>query len=176
MRVSAFTLLVGTSWLLVAAVSAQQPLPSAGRISFASLKSNVEQAVDTGRVRELNLRASAEPSPSAARTFALAGERRLPGRIRRERNPQLSSDRLVVVVRDGEARELTWQIVLNPWMVRLETPDASGLLSGRTFETRDQPWTLAVPDLVEARSITIYEPRWTGSEYELDPIGHFQVP
>lgn len=164
----------------VSPLGAQAPAGSAS-LSFDTLKDSVVQAADTGAIRELSVRstsAAATPSVPAVRssTFTLLADRRGPGRVRRERNPQLSDQSLVVIVRDSERRDLSWQIVPNPWVIRLEVPDATGRLSGQVIRQTPADWSVTVPDLPGARSVGIYEPRWNGDVYLLDPLGDIQVP
>jgi hypothetical protein len=162
---------------------AQTPSPS---LAFDALKNSVPQAVDTGSIRELTVQPSASSPPAgpssgaqgiaARRSFALTGERSTIGRLRRERNPQLSDQSLVLIVRDADGRDLSWHIAPNPWIVRAETPDATGRLSGRILDQREQAASFTVPDIQGARRVTLYQPRWSDGQYVLDAIGDVMLP
>ena len=94
--------------------------------------------------------------------------------MRRERRPQLSYDRLVVVLRDVEGRELDWRIVQNPAILRAEAPGPDGQLTGQEIELDDVELSIAIPDIATADHVELYRPRWTGTEYTLDSL--VQVP
>jgi hypothetical protein len=162
---------------------AQTPSPS---LSFDALKTSVPQSVDTGSIRELTVQPStassaAAPSGAAAgnavrRTLELTAQRRIMGRLRRERNPQLSDQSLVLIVRDADGRNLSWHIAPNPWIVRAETPDPTGRLTGRILDQREQAASFTVPDIQGARRVTLYQPRWSDGQYVLDAIGDVMLP
>ena len=150
--------------------------------SFRSLVSEVSQVQDVQFIRELRIewsRIDASESASVAgggatQALTLVDERVVPGRLRRERRPQLSYDRLVVVLRDSFGRELDWRLLPNPAIVRAEVPGPNGQLSGQIIELDDVELLITVPSIATADHIHVYQPRWTGSEYMLDSLG--QVP
>ena len=107
--------------------------------------------------------------------FALLEQRVVPGALRRERFPQLSSDRLVVVVRDAAGRELDWRLVPNPGIVRADAPGPDGRLQGGTIEVDSVELSIAIPDVAGADRVYIFRPRWTGTEYLLDPFGQVRL-
>lgn len=96
------------------------------------------------------------------------------GALRRERRPQLSYDRLVVVLRDSQGRELDWRLVRNPAILRAEAPGPDGQLTGRVIELDDVELSIAIPNIATADHIELYRPRWTGAEHMLDSLA--QVP
>ena len=113
-------------------------------------------------------------SDGATQAFTLVDERVVPGGLRRERRPQLSYDRLVVVVRDSAGRELDWRLVPNPAILRAEAPGPDGRLTGRVIELEDVELSIAIPNIVTADHIQVYCPHWTGTRYMLDSL--VQVP
>ena len=58
--------------------------------------------------------------------------------------------------------------------MRAEVPGPNGQLTGRMIELDDVELLIAVPSIVTADHIRLYQPRWTGSEYMLDSLG--QIP
>ena len=107
--------------------------------------------------------------------FALLEQRVVPGGLRRERFPQLSYDRLVVVVQDAAGRELDWRLVPNPSIVRADAPGPDGRLRGGTIEVDGVELSIAIPDVAGADRVDIFRPRWTGAEYLLEPFGQVRL-
>lgn len=165
---------------LTRALSAQasQEGPAAPR-SFRGLVSDVPQARDVQRVRQLRIATvGVEPdagSTAQTRMFALLEQRVVPGGLRRERFPQLSYDRLVVVVQDAAGRELDWRLAPNPGIVRADVPGPDGRLRGGTIEIDSVELSIAIPDVEGADRVDIFRPRWTGSEYLLDLVGQVRL-
>jgi hypothetical protein len=89
----------------------------------------------------------------------------------RERDPQIAADDLVVVALDAQNREVAWQHVKDPRIVRSEEPGPDGLLSGQVFHRTDAELVLRVPDDIVPVTLSIYEPRWNGSDFTLRPVG-----
>ena len=150
--------------------------------SFRSLVSGVAQVPDAQLVRELRIAWSETSPPPGAdvaarepRTLALIDQRVVAGRLRRERFPQLSQDRLVVVVQDAAGGELDWRLVPNPALVRAEAPGPDGRLQGRVIELDNVVLSIAIPAIQGAHEILLYRPYWNGAEYLLEPFGQVQI-
>ena len=156
-----------------------QSLPSAR--PFSSLKANVAQVTGSNEARELWIQWTTPRAQSAAArqrspgAFTLLGQTRFSGAPRRERQPEPSANDLVVVVQDADGRDLDWRIVPNPRLLRLETPDQDGRLSGRTIERDEVEMLLYIPDLPGADRIQIFSPVWNGTDYTLDPLGQLTI-
>lgn len=160
---------------------ASQGGPAAPR-SFRGLVSDVPQARDVQRVRQLRIatvgaegEAENTAQPAQPRMFTLLEQRLVPGGLRRERFPQLSYDRLIVVVQDAAGRELDWRLVPNPGIVRADAPGPDGRLRGGTIEVDSVELSIAIPDVAGADRVYIFRPRWTGTEYLLDPFGQVRL-
>jgi hypothetical protein len=165
----------------VSMAAATQGEPPSFR-SFRSLVSGVGQVSDAELVRELRIAWSETSPPPGAdvaarepRALALIDQRVVAGRLRRERFPQLSYDRLVVVVRDAAGRELDWRLVQNPGIVRAEAPGPDGRLQGGAIELDSMELSIAIPDVAGADRVYLYRPHWTGTEYVLEPFGQVRV-
>ena len=123
----------------------------------------------------------ATPPAAGARTAAapsmvVVSDQSLPGAVRRERQPQLTTDQLVVVQRDPDGRALDWMMVPDPRLVRAEVPGADGRLTGRIVQRDDTELMVAVTRLPATVTLSIYQPRWTGTEYLLDLVGEVALP
>jgi hypothetical protein len=113
--------------------------------------------------------------PAAARRGGVAtllppAQRPLAFPLARERDPQLAPDRLLVVAVDSAGAPIDWRIVADPRVVRSETPDATGLLSGTVLTYSEAELRVAIAGSAEVRELRIYKPRWTGDAWVLDPI------
>ena len=165
----------------VSMAAATQGEPPSFR-SFRSLVSGVGQVSDAELVRELRIAWSETSPPPGAdvaarepRALALIDQRVVAGRLRRERFPQLSQDRLVVVVQDAAGDELDWRLVPNPALVRAEAPGPDGRLQGRVLELDSVELSIAIPAIQGAHEILLYRPYWNGAEYLLEPFGQIQI-
>lgn len=146
--------------------------------TFSALTRTVSQLAADGQVLELRVHWTVPGAAPGQATvldvsggFALAEQKRSTGFLRRERRPQLSPDLLVLVVRASDGRELDWRTAPNPRILRAETPQPDGRLTGQVFELPEVDLFVVIPWLAEASAIRVYQPRWTGTEYALDAIG-----
>lgn len=146
--------------------------------TFSALARTVPQAEPDGQVIELRVHWTPAPitgqAAGAARpadTLVLTAQTLSSGFLRRDRRPQLSADMLVLVVRAADGRELDWRTTPNPRILRAETPQPDGRLTGQFFELPDVDLFMAIPRLLDASAVRIYQPRWTGTDYALDIVG-----
>jgi hypothetical protein len=149
--------------------------------SFRALSTNVPQSTASNGVREVRVGWTVVSGPARETVagdpnrFAVVAQQASAGSLRRERNPQLAPDRLVLVSEDASGREVDWRIVPNPRIVRAESPRADGQLQGRTVEREVTEFSITIPDIPSLRRIRFYQPRWAGTEYLLDQIGAIDV-
>ena len=170
------TLLVAL--LLVArCASAQVPL------SFRTLSDSTPRATSpTNRVREMRIKWSPPPGPAApagqtkAPLMVMVDEKIVTGSVRRERQPQLSEDQLVIVQRRSDGGALDWVAVPDPRIIRAEVPGADGRLTGKVVHVTDTELLVAVPQLAATVKLSVYKPRWTGTEFLLDLVGEVALP
>ena len=145
--------------------------------SFQTLRSDVAQVRQMRGIRDVRARWMPLPSaqralqPAAMDRITVLGSRTIPGALRRERRPELSGDRLVIVSVDRNGRELDWRMIPNPRVLRAELPGPGGTLTGGPIETADADLEFAIPDLPEVDRVEIYQPRWNGSEFILTAVG-----
>ena len=162
----------------VTACATAQTLPAAR--PFSNLKATVAQASNGNETRELRVqwtaaRADAARTRATVGTFRLLGQARFAGAPRRERQPEPSANDLVIVVQDSTGRDLDWRIILNPRLIRAETPDQNGVLSGRVIERDEVELLVYIPDVAGADRIQIFSPVWNGKDYTLEPLGQLTI-
>lgn len=120
-------------------------------------------------------------SEPAANQFTLLGRRQFAGTLPRQRHPQLSADHIVVVAVDSQERmvvtiddagEPVFSYMLwDPRVVRAESADSKGQLSGEVFHLTETELVVALPGVSEISGIRLYKPRWTGTSFVLDLLG-----
>ncbi len=111
------------------------------------------------------------PSPS----FVLLERRTIPGSLRRERNPQLSSDQIVVVAVDGEGKEIDRHLIRDPRILRGEFPGPTGQIKGTVLHHATAEFLITLPDDPRITDLWLYHPRWTGTAYVLDLLGTIRL-
>jgi hypothetical protein len=103
--------------------------------------------------------------------FTLVERRPIPGRIPRQRNPQLSSDQIVALALDNQSDIVDWQLVPDPRIIRAELPGPSGELSGQILHRAEAELLLILPETPSIEEIVLYEPRWTGTNFIFEYLG-----
>jgi hypothetical protein len=164
--------------ILLAASSA---VPAVAQTSpsrtFDELRRAVPQA-QADRVLQLRVRwHTAEPTADPARTenrFALISASAVPGSLRRDRAPQVSSTSLVAVSLDGDGRELDWRTLMDPRVVRAEASETAELTGQRLYYLEIDV-LLQVPDLPQTSRIRLYSVRAENGRAVLDPLGTVDV-
>jgi len=111
------------------------------------------------------------PAAAGARTFVVNERRTLVERPARQRNPELSSNHLVVEAITAEGAVVDRQYVLDPRVVRSESGDELGELSGQVLRRTTADLLLVIPDDPSITALRLFTPRWTGREFALDPAG-----
>jgi hypothetical protein len=109
--------------------------------------------------------------PAAAQLFSVINRQTRTGRLRRQREPELNSDQMVIIARDSNGKMLDWQIVPDPRVIRAEAPGPGGQLSGQTFYLGRADFLFTLPSDPDITRIDFYRPRWTGAYFDLDLIG-----
>jgi hypothetical protein len=106
-----------------------------------------------------------------AADFAVVERRAVPGPLPRQRKPQLSADQLVAIAVDATGREVDWQLVKDPRVIRAEQPGPDGRLTGQLLHRADTELLLTLPANGTLVEVAIYEPSWTGDGYVLRYLG-----
>jgi hypothetical protein len=108
--------------------------------------------------------------------FSVLGRQTMSGRLPRQREPELGSDKLMIIARDANGKIVNWQVVGDPRVLRAETAGPQGELSGRVFYRDRADFLFALPDDPSIARIEFYRPRWAGANFDLDLLGAVAVP
>jgi hypothetical protein len=162
--------------LAAAGVKVQAPAasPQAGQtIAFAGTK-------------EMRLRWESPATPSRSDTTAQAGGAtrkfralkvtKYPGTAPRQRSPELSTEHLVVAGLDEDGRLRSWTIILDPRLLRAESPDPAGGWKRENFYRTEAEFLVALPDDPAVTRLDFFHPRWNGESFVLDPLGTASIP
>lgn len=161
--------------------SAQVPAKPGPSMPFSTLSRETAQVQSADQLRELLVRWT--PTPTAGRgglqglsteRLSVIQEQAGTGSLRRERNPQVTEDQLVLVQRSDDGTALDWRLVKNPRIIRAELPGPDGRLSGGVIERDSAEMLITLPNLASASRLSVYQPHWNGTEFLLDLIG--EVP
>ena len=102
-------------------------------------------------------------------------QRSRPDAVPRQRGQQLSEDHLVVVATDRNGREISRTVILDPRLVRAEAIDGQGHFTSRRLFRQEVEFPIALPDDDRIVRLQILHPRWTGSEFILEPVGEVRT-
>ncbi|OGW53351.1 MAG: hypothetical protein A2Y81_03540 [Nitrospirae bacterium RBG_13_43_8] len=107
--------------------------------------------------------------------FSIIKHRRITARPPKQRNPELSSDQLLVVAFDAKEKEIARIIIPDPRLIRAETFSLSGeIMTSREYYRESTDFTLILPANPKISSLKFYHPYWTGTEFILQLFG--EVP
>jgi hypothetical protein len=102
--------------------------------------------------------------------FTLSKDRPIDGSAARQRRPQLSPQHLLLLLSDGEGRELGRSVFLDPRVVLGPRIEGSGQVSCQLLYRDSGVFSVAVPELPGAKRLKLFHPHWTGREFELEKI------
>ncbi|MCO6509950.1 MAG: hypothetical protein J5I65_04085 [Aridibacter famidurans] len=127
----------------------------------------IGEAVPSGRLLD-----SIEETP----TVSLTNTRSDKGPVSRQRNFELATDRIVALAVDATGKLLWWDIQPDPRVLRAETADAGGNLTGSTFYRSVAELLVTIPSDPSITSLYIYVPEWNGRDaYSLKELGELDV-
>jgi hypothetical protein len=107
--------------------------------------------------------------------FSVIKHRHITARPPKQRNPELSSDQLLVVAFDAKEKEIARIIIPDPRLIRAETFSLSGeIITSREYYRESTNFTLILPDNPSISNLKFYHPYWTGTEFILQFFG--EVP
>jgi hypothetical protein len=142
-------------------------------------------AATPGLVREIKVRMSVAGGapegggflsfrPDFAR-WELRAEKRMPGDPPRERRSELSEDLLVIAALDGAGREIWRATRPDPRLLRAETADEAGVLHSTKLYRQSVEFWVAVPDDPDLDKVVFFHPEWTGTVFNLVPLGEVRL-
>jgi hypothetical protein len=108
--------------------------------------------------------------------FTLLERRSAPGSLPRQRNPELSSDHIVVIAVDELGKEIDWQIIPDPRILRAEFPGPTGELRGEVLHHAETELLITFPNDPAVKELRLYHPHWTGAGFILDLLGTIPLP
>jgi len=92
------------------------------------------------------------------------------GALPRDRSFELSTNQILVVGLDRNAELRWWRLLLDPRLVRSETPAATGELSGEEYYLTNVDFVINYPDDPEIRELRLYRPLWSGKNFQLELV------
>lgn len=107
--------------------------------------------------------------PGSGALTLLAADKRQ-GSLPRERSFELSTNQILVIGVDGKQNLRSWKLMLDPRLVRAEVPNANGELSGEELYLANVEFWIAIPDDPAIKEVRLFQPRWTGKEFQLEPV------
>ena len=156
-----------------------RPLWTVAAVLALGLGSTSEARAQT--VQQLRVQwvanAGAPPPPiqadkaQASSLFTVLERRLIAGALARQRDPQLSSTQLVLRAVNSRGEIIDTQLLHDPRILRAETPEPTGDLTGQVFHLSAPEFLLTIPDDPTITEIQVYQPRWTGRAYLLDLLG-----
>ena len=107
--------------------------------------------------------------------FTISEMKQEAGTVTLPKSSELSTDQVVVVAIDNQQRLCSWNVVADPRTVRAEHGDADGTIKGNLFHRTTAYMLVDLQDSPTVAQLRFYHPRWTGTEFVLDPLGAAQV-
>jgi hypothetical protein len=139
----------------------------------------------SGSVREFQVRMSlGATAPEGDRFLPFRPEiarlevrerRTVPGTLPRQRRPELSEDLLVIIAVNGRGDEVCRVVRPDPRLLRAETADDEGRLSSTTLYRESVDFWIALPDDPVLDRALFFHPQWTGTFFNLVPVGEVRL-
>jgi hypothetical protein len=145
-------------------------LPIADGITYRELRVRWQSsgtATQTGSVNLLQ-------SPTAGVLTAVASTNKN-GALPRQRSFELSTNQILVIGLDRNAELRCWQLMLDPRLVRSETPVVTGETRGEEYYLPNVDFVITYPDDPEIQELRVYRPLWTGKNFQLELISTLAV-
>jgi hypothetical protein len=111
----------------------------------------------------------------ATRVLAALESRKRSQPLRRDRSLELSTIQILVTAIDGKQTLRWWSLVADPRIMRAESANERGELSGTVLYRSKAEFTVAFPDDEAITELRLYHPNWTGAEFTLDLLGIIPV-
>ena len=97
--------------------------------------------------------------------------------LARQRNLELSPAQILVVALNEKQEVLWWSAENDPRVLRVETADDAGRLSGGDIVYRNETELLvSLPADDSITNVRLYHPNWDGEKFQLELIGNLSLP
>lgn len=94
------------------------------------------------------------------------------GKLTRQRSLELSPNQVLVVMVNHNNQVLWWDLIPDPRLLRAETADTEGFISGRTLYNPNAEILVTFPLDKAITELRFYHPDWDGQSYNLQSIGN----
>jgi len=107
-------------------------------------------------------------------SLGIVSRRHFQDSTKARKNLKVSPNKWIVAGIGGQGELRHWALIADPLVLRAESPDPDGLLSGQVLQREQAEFLVSVPDDPLIRQLRLFRPKWTGLEYELELMG--EVP
>ena len=122
-----------------------------------------DSAKSTTELRPANNSEEQTPSPSVS----IVEDKRRSGTLPRQRSLELSPAHIFIAAVDATDKLRWWSIILDPRVIRVETPTPTGELRGEVYYGSNVNFAVAFPDDPEIAQLRFYHPVWNGTDFDL---------
>jgi hypothetical protein len=138
-----------------------------------------------GSIREIKVQMSVGGGPPENQRFLsfrpesarmeVKERRTVPGNLPRQRRPELSEDLLVIIAFNIRGEETYRTSQIDPRLLRAETADETGRLTSTLLYSESVDFWVALPDDPDLDKIVFFHPQWTGTVFNLAPVGEVRL-
>ena len=115
--------------------------------------------------------------PAPAPRLEVIDTRTVTRRRPRQRNPEISSQHMVVIGFDIQEREISRTVIADPRLVRAETfgPTGEVMATERIYQNNIE-FPVVFSDDPRITTLRFYQPNWIGKTLDLELIGETRLP
>jgi hypothetical protein len=118
-----------------------------------------------------------EKTPAPDQTLTISGTRQVPEAPPRQRSKKVSEQSLVITALDAQGQEVERYVIPDPRLVRAEDFSPSGTIrAGKNYYRNEAQFSVVIPDDPRIKRLQIFQPHWTGQNFDLECIGEVSVP
>jgi hypothetical protein len=118
-----------------------------------------------------------EKTPAPDQTLAISRARQVPQAPPRQRSKKVSEQSLVITALDAQGQEVERYVIPDPRLLRAEEFFPSGAItSSRNYYRNEAQFSVVIPDDPGIKRLQIFQPHWTGQNFDLECIGEVAVP
>ena len=94
----------------------------------------------------------------------------------RQRSLELSPTLIMLAGVDDKNQLVWWDVVPDPQLVRAESANEKGELSGRVLYRSEAEVLFSLPAYLPITEIRLYRPEWDGTDYKLERFANINLP